>query len=232
MKINDDGIIEIEYVHRFNDPKDSGNVKYVIDTSHGYHLVSYEGSQKKANGQSHWYKQELKWKKYGPTRYVSEASFEGRWTSSISGSNDVQNKSSLKVKVEIVDFEPNSKIDASEFEIEAMEIPLGTRVEDEITGLTYRYGGEIVTEKELARALEESELSRSDLPKVTSNSSDSSGTNGESKTSREDEVPESPNLVDESTGNQGGYVWYALGGAFLVVVVGYVIYKRARGNHV
>jgi len=105
-------------------------------------------------------------------------------------------------------------------------------VEDEITGLTYRYGGEIVTEKELARALEESELSRSDLPKVTSNSSDSSGTNGESKTSREDEVPESPNLVDESTGNQGGYVWYALGGAFLVVVVGYVIYKRARGNHV
>ncbi len=136
--MNDDGIVKLTYRRNYgaSDKDKRSQAVIAIDTSNGCHLISYETKQKNVNGpgSEDGFRQEISWKRYGSVWYVSRASFKSR-----SRSAPDRKWRSYESEVEILDFAPNVTIDESQFNIDALRVPIGIRVFDHILGTSYRH---------------------------------------------------------------------------------------------
>ena len=232
MTVDSNDVIRGTYRRNFDDPRKVATTRFAVDASDGFHLLEWDAAHENVNGMgsSMWWRQELKWKKYDGAWYVQEASFESRFTAAASKPEAKLGEGGSHAKVKILEFTPNAEVKDAEFDIGSLGIPAGALVADEITGLTYRYGGRPLSAEGLGEALEGSALSQR---YAAAGSSEPPAEDKEAKTGpgglSPAETPERPSSqVAVGRSNWGWYAAACIGAAALIGVICGILWLRSR----
>lgn len=139
-KMDNKGILNL--ISEYKDPNTYQHHVIYVDPNMGYRLVGSLAIMERIDrpSRNHTDFLEVKWEKYKTSWYIRSAKF-----ASYTGIHSPQDRSSLdpddlrrSTIVTVQDFHPNVKISDSEFTLNGLGLPGGTRVIDRISGVNYR----------------------------------------------------------------------------------------------
>ena len=150
-------------------------------------------------------------------------------------SGEDQTENMLRVKVEVIDFEPNVEIDDETFEISGLGIPTdNTRVWDRETGANYKYVPVDKPETEVDR---EPDSQRQDRPKQAIEAEGIPGTDSGTPGHAVHPISATPDMEglvageeqdDHSAGRGGHWTLAVVLLALLIIVISVLIARRRR----
>lgn len=143
LDLDSKGILRIESEGEF-----AGGTKefmsVFLDTTKGYRLVAWEmrDENRKGRGSRERTAYKAEWQQTGSVWYIKEASFQ--YQSTEIAERDGEPKTFRReVKISVTHFLPNVPVEDSEFALHGLDLPYGTMIADDITGLNYKYGSGI-----------------------------------------------------------------------------------------
>jgi hypothetical protein len=155
-----DGVLHLTADHRSSLQRD--HLVISVDPAKGYRLVAALNSGERFDQPDmNWTRFiEIQWAGYGSTWYVktaSEALYAGIYSWEDKPSLPVSDLKTSTVAT-VTDFSPDMEIDDSEFTLSGLRLPVGTRVSDRISGVTYRIGSATLATDTLEAPLAEAQF--------------------------------------------------------------------------
>ena len=224
--IDEQGVLRFRYDQEFSDSDREVWIECSIGTQNGYQLLSWESVAKGINGPHSMMRlvTDITWKAYGSSVYPEKASYRKEWLAAVhEGDPGNRRPDVVHRTTRILEFDPNAAVAAAEFKLSGMDMPIGASVRNLITGISYKYGGEIVQASELADILNESALL--DRPNVTRSRPTTMPTQGRAADS------ESSQLNDEDQHAQPSRaVWYSAGAGIVLAILIWIAWCRDHGT--
>ena len=214
--MDDDGILHL--ASEYKDERRHQLIRLDLDPSKGYRLVGAKDIMEELVGPKRSFTVFLRneWERAGSSWYVksSESStFAGaHWSADKSSS--VKAKLLDRAVTTVTEFHPDVDIDDVEFTLAGIDLPIGTRVSDDIAGVRYQYGS-VPFDTEL---LKEAVLS-AEFPKAIAARAESTDVNAVAHPVRAQTVSEPKEVVPDSNDGEEGVVATAAQGSVLVVFV-------------
>jgi len=145
-------------------PQGRGHSVIVFDGNSGYRVVEHTSSQENMNGDGPRdnYELHVDWRNHGPGWYVAKVTSDQDATRvDFDGNTRKALKRRYAVTVDIDKFDPQANVEDSEFTLDSLGAPAGTKVVDKVAGITYAYGVPEVGETDLETLFRESHLAKS-----------------------------------------------------------------------
>jgi hypothetical protein len=159
VNMSPDGILRVTIAARDDRSGAESHVIIDIDTNAGYRLALYEDVSKNLNGpgSANTQRMSIQWQKQDDQWYPRRVLYEEQGTSVISHGKATEPRNySYRCDTLIESIDAKADVDDKEFTVTGLGLPVGTMVIDDILGTTYRIGGEIITESDLALAIDSS----------------------------------------------------------------------------
>lgn len=138
--MDNEGILHL--ITNYKDPNTVEHFVMSVDPAKGYRLVRGLSVVERFDKPDYSYTDflEIQWDKYGSSWYAKTAKF-----ASYAGAHSPEERASLgadnlvhSTSVTVTEFHPNVEISNSEFTLNGLGLPIGTRVMDRISGRNYK----------------------------------------------------------------------------------------------